>query len=139
MSQEDVEIVRRAYAEFERGNFWVPGVFDPSIRVVWLSPIAGGEPESIGLDAMGNTVKEWMRSWDQVTNVPEQIIDAGDRVVVIAEWRGRGRASGAFTTWRHGSVWTLRDGKVTSLISYTDPADALEAAGLSEQGARSDS
>jgi hypothetical protein len=36
MSQENVEIVRGAFAEFERGNFWIPEVFDPSIRIVWL-------------------------------------------------------------------------------------------------------
>jgi ketosteroid isomerase-like protein len=139
MSQENVEVVQRAFAEFERGNFWVPEIFDPSVRVVWLSPIAGGEQESVGLDDMGRTVKEWMQSWEQVTNVPEQIIDAGDRVVVIAEWRGRGKVSGAFTKWRHGAVWTLRDGKVISLISYTDPTDALKAVGLSEQDAHADS
>jgi ketosteroid isomerase-like protein len=131
--------VRGAFAEFERGNFWVPEIFDPSVRVVWLSPIAGGELESVGLDEMGRTVKEWMQSWEQVTNVPEQIIGAGDRVVVIAEWRGRGKVSGALTKWRHGAVWTLRDGKVISLISYTDPTDALEAVGLSEQDAHADS
>jgi ketosteroid isomerase-like protein len=139
MSQENVEIVRGAFAEFERGNFWVPGIFDPSIRVVWLSPIAGGEQESIGLDAMGNTVKEWMQSWEHVTNVPEQIIDAGDQVVVIAEWRGRGKASGVFTTWRYGAVWTVRDGKVISIVSYTDPAEGLEAVGLLEKDAHADS
>jgi ketosteroid isomerase-like protein len=133
MSRENVEIVRGAFAEFERGNFWVPEIFDPNVRVVWLSPIAGGEPESVGLDGMTRTVKEWLQSWEQVTNIPERFTDAGDQVVVISEWQGRGKASGVLTKWRHGGVWTLRDGKVVSLISYTDPAAALEAVGLSEQ------
>jgi hypothetical protein len=31
---------------------------------------------------------------------------------------------------RHG--WTLRDAKVISVVSYLDPAEALEAAGLRE-------
>ena len=139
MSQENVEIVRRAFAEFERGNFWIPEVFDPSVRVVWLSPIAGGEPETVGLEAMGRTVKEWLESWEQVTYVAERFIDAGDQVVIIAEWRGRGKASGVVTKWRHGAVWTIRDGKMISLISYPDPTDALEAVGLSEQDAHDDS
>jgi ketosteroid isomerase-like protein len=133
MSQENVEIVRGAHAEFERGNFWIPDIFDPSVRVVWL-PVAGGVHETVGLDGMARAMKEWMQPWEQVTNVPERLIDAGDQVAIIAEWRGRGKASGVFTKWRYGSVWTLRDGKVTNITSYTDPADALEAAGLSEQG-----
>jgi ketosteroid isomerase-like protein len=138
MSQENVEIVRGAHAEFERGNFWIPEIFDPSVRVVWL-PVAGGEVETVGLDGMARAMKAWIESWEQVTTVAERVIDAGDQVVVIAEWRGRGKASGVFTKWRYGGVWTLRDGRVTSIISYTDPAAALEAAGLSEQDAHADS
>ena len=131
MSQENLEIVRRAAAEFERGNFWIPEIFDASVRVVWL-PVAGGEAETVGLDGMARAMKAWIESWEQVTSVAERIIDAGNQVVVIAEWRGRGKASGVFTKWRYGGVWTLRDGRVTSIISYTDPAAALEAVGLSE-------
>jgi ketosteroid isomerase-like protein len=138
MSQENVEIVRRAFEEFERGNFWIPEVFDRSVRVVWL-PVAGGEPETMGLDGMARVMKDWLRSWEQVTYVPERFIDAGDQVVVIAEWRGRGKASGVSTKWRHGLVWTLRDGKVIGLIAYPDPTDALEAVELSEQDAHADS
>ena len=138
MSQENVETVRGAFAEFERGNFWLPEIFDPSIRVVWLDPIVG-TTESVGLDEMAHTVKEWLQSFEQLTTVAERLVDAGDRVVIIAEWRGRGKASGVFTTWRYGAVWTLRGGKVTSIISYADPAEALEAVGLSAQDAHTDS
>jgi ketosteroid isomerase-like protein len=81
---------------------------------------------------MSRTVKEWLRSWERLTIVAERFIDTGDQVVVIAEWRGRGKASGAVTKWRHGTVWTLRDGKVISLISYPDPAEALKAVGLAK-------
>ena len=132
MSQENVEIVRGAYREFERGNFWVAEIFDPSVRVVWLDAIAGGELETVGLERMAQTMKEWVRSWEQVTQVAERLIDAGEQVVAISEWRGRGKTSGVLTTWRYGAVWTLRDGKVISLVSYTDPAEALEAVGLRE-------
>src|SRR2546421_744821 len=71
MSKENVEVVRGVFAEFERGNCWVSEVFAPSVHVVWLTPIAGGEPESVGLDGMSRTMKEWLRSWEQVTNVAE--------------------------------------------------------------------
>jgi len=138
MSQENVEIVRGAHAEFERGNFWLPEIFDPSVRVVWL-PVAGGEQETVGLNGMARMMKDWMQSWEQVTTVAERIIDAGDQVVIIAEWRGCGKASGVFTKWRYGAVWTLRDRKVTSIVSYTEPTAALESVGLAEQDARASS
>jgi ketosteroid isomerase-like protein len=129
MSQENVEIVRRAHAEFERGNFWVPEYFDPGVRVVWL-PAIGGDEETLGLPEMGRVVLDWMRSWDQISLIAERFVDAGDRVAVTGYWRGRGKASGADTDWRHGSVWTLRDGKAISVVSYSDPAEALKAVGL---------
>ena len=131
MSRENVEIVRRAFAEFERGNFWVADMFDPDVRVVWLDALEG-VPESIGLEGMAEVMKSWLETWDHMTMTAERMVDAVDRVLVIARWQGRGKASGALTEWRHGQVWTLRDGKVISLDSYTDPAEALEAVGLRE-------
>ena len=131
MSQENVEIVRRAHVEFERGNFWVPEFFDPDIHIVWLSAI-GGDEETVGLAEMGRVVLDWMRSWDDLRLFAERIVDAGDQVAVNGYWRGRGRASGVVTDWRHGSVWTMRDDKAISVVSYSDPAEALKAAGVVE-------
>ena len=62
----------------------------------------------------------------------EQIIDAGDRVVTVESWRARGKASGAEAEARQASVWTISDGKITRIVGYADPAEALEAAGLRE-------
>ena len=131
MSEESVEIVRRAYAEFERGNFWVPELFDPSVRIGWLDAV-GGETETVGLQAMGEMMRSWLDVQEDMTLTAERIVDAGDRVVVLAAWRGSGKTSGVPTEMRHGSIWTLSDGKAISVLSYNDPADAFEAAGVSE-------
>jgi ketosteroid isomerase-like protein len=125
-------MVRRAFAQYEQGNFGSPEAFDPNARVVWLDEIAAGERESVGLDSIAQAIGEWLRSWERITMTAERVIDAGDQVVVIAVWRGRGKVSGIDTELRHGQVWTMRDGKVMSLVSYPDPDDALEAVGLPE-------
>jgi ketosteroid isomerase-like protein len=132
MSQESVEIVRRAFAEFEQGNFWVPEVFDPSVRIEWLDALAVGASETVGLEQLGATLRGWFESWDRMTMTAERLIDAGDQVVVIGVWHGRGRASGVTTEWRVGQVWTMREGKAIDVASYRDPDQALEAAGLQE-------
>ncbi|HXE98924.1 MAG TPA: nuclear transport factor 2 family protein [Solirubrobacterales bacterium] len=131
MSQENVEAVQRAFAEFEKGTFWVPEFFDPSVRIEWLDAV-GTESETVGLQAMSDFMKNWLEVHDNLTLTAERIIDAGDQVVVFATWGGRGKASGVPTEWRHGQVWTMRDGKATGVMSYRDPAEALEAAGVSE-------
>ena len=132
MSQENVDIVQRAFAEFEKGNFWVSEFFDPDVRVVWLDAMAPGALESEGLEGLSQGIKGFVEAFDHVTTEAERIIDAGDQVVVIGAWHGRGKASGVDAEWRYGAVWTLRGGKVISLVSYNNPADALKAAGLAE-------
>jgi ketosteroid isomerase-like protein len=131
MSEENVEIVRRVLAEYERGNFWVLDPFDPNVRVRWLDTV-GAEPETVGPQEAGEFLKEWFEVQKDLSLTAERLIDAGDQVVAIAVWRGIGKASGAVTEWRQAQVWTLRDGKVTSIVGYKDSADALEAAGLRE-------
>ena len=131
MSQEHVEVVRKLYAEHERGNFAVQELLDPNIRVRWPDSFAaGGRTESVGLDDATETMRAWLGTFESVTLTAERIIDAGDQVVSIAVWRARGKSSGVDTEWRIGSVFTVRQGKVVSLESYTDPDDALEAVGL---------
>ena len=61
---------------------------------------------------------------------PEEFIDAGERVVVLARLSARGRASGVALVRRDGMVWTVRGGKAVRLDYFNRPADALEAAGL---------
>jgi ketosteroid isomerase-like protein len=62
----------------------------------------------------------------------EEFIDAGDRVLVTAHHRGRGRGSGIEVDRRFYLVYSLRNGKVARADEYADRTEALEAAGLSE-------
>ena len=52
----------------------------------------------------------------------EEVIGAGDRVFVMARFRGRGRASGAEVEGRHFEVYTLRNGKVLRVDEFADPS-----------------
>jgi ketosteroid isomerase-like protein len=77
-------------------------------------------------------MQEFLGIYEGAKATAERIIDAGDRVVVVAKWEGRGKASGIPLAEHAGSVWTISDGKVTRIVNYRDPAEALEAAGLRE-------
>ena len=61
---------------------------------------------------------------------PEQFFEHADKIVVILSMTGRGRASGVPVEERIAHLWTFRDGLAVELRAFTDPADALEAAGL---------
>ena len=62
----------------------------------------------------------------------DELIDAGDTVVVGSTLRGRGKQSGAeakFTFWQ---TWTIQNGKFARGQGFARREEALEAAGLRE-------
>jgi ketosteroid isomerase-like protein len=132
MSEENVEIVRQVYAEWERGNFRTPEFFDPGVHVTWIDPMFVRKAETRGIEEVTESMTEFLNACEHLTATAERIIDAGDRVVTVHVWRGRGKASGLPWEERQGSVWTMSGGKATRVVDYRDPAGALEAAGLSE-------
>ncbi len=132
MSQENVEGVRRIYAEWERGNFWTPEFFDPEVHVRWASPIFTQQAETHGTEALTKAVQGMLDAYEQVTATAERIIDTADQVVVADVWLGRGKASGIELDSRRASVWTISGGKAAGVVFYDERPDPLEAAGLSE-------
>jgi ketosteroid isomerase-like protein len=80
-------------------------------------------------------VKSW---WAQILETfdwhwePEELIEAGDAVVVVSRQIARGRWSGAEVTNRVAGVFTFRDGKVISIDAYQSKGQALAAARLSD-------
>jgi hypothetical protein len=57
------------------------------------------------------------------------MIDAGDRVVVLALLLGRGTGSGIEIELRAGYIWTWRGGMAVRLEAFKDHKTALEASG----------
>jgi ketosteroid isomerase-like protein len=70
--------------------------------------------------------------FEDVYTEPEELIDAGARVVVPVRVSGRGRQSGAAVDLRLTMVVALRDGLIVHIRNYPEKDEALEAAGLSE-------
>jgi ketosteroid isomerase-like protein len=132
MSQENVEVVRRVYEEWGRGNFQTPDVFDPGVKVIWVDPIFVPRAKTVGIRELGRAMSEFLEAFEGITATAERIVGAGDQVVTVVVWRGRGKASGIALDQRQGSVWTFAGGKVIRVVNYRDPRDAFEAAGLSE-------
>jgi ketosteroid isomerase-like protein len=63
---------------------------------------------------------------------PTELIDLGDRLVLLADMPMRAQASGVPLGETYASVSTLKDGRVIRQRDYLDHAEALEAVGLRE-------
>jgi ketosteroid isomerase-like protein len=71
--------------------------------------------------------------WDEFDNPHvelHELIVVGDRVLISATFRGRGKQSGAETSWDVWGVWTVRDGRIVRWEGFADREEALEAEGL---------
>jgi ketosteroid isomerase-like protein len=63
---------------------------------------------------------------------PTELIDLGDRLVLLADGRMRAQASGVPLAEAFALVSTIEDGKFVHHQEYYDHPQALEAAGLRE-------
>ena len=137
MSRENVEIVREAYAAFNRGGA------EALIGTYWaddfvLDMTASGFPAGPGVYRGPDEAKAFFDEWFSVFPFDdwyaevEQLLDHGDQVIAFIRQRGRGSASATPTDMEMTQICTLRAGKVLRLQVYLDREEALEAAGLSE-------
>jgi ketosteroid isomerase-like protein len=129
MSQENVEIVRRMLGAYVAGDL-EKGLADADREIVW-NPVE--ETPRQGHDAVRENLRRWETEWEDLRTVPEEFLDAGERVVVTVHLAGRGRGSGIDVDARHYQVWTIHDGKAVRMDEFTDRSDALEAVGLREE------
>jgi uncharacterized protein len=133
MSRENVEILEELLARFQAGDRTsLKDAFTED--VVWdtlasITPAAGIYEGPAGVERF---FVEWLGTWEDPTVEHLELIDAGDSVVNVFRWSGRGRTSGVPTEGVFFGVYDLRDGKIARYRQYATRAEALEAAGLSE-------
>ena len=133
MSQENVEIVRRAWPAYVSGG--VEATFD-----FWTEDCVFEEfpemPESavyVGRDRLSEAAEHFTEMWSDLEFEPVEFIDAGENLVIaVVAYRGRGVASGAPLDALASWLYEMRDGRVSRARSFTTKQQALEAAGLRE-------
>jgi ketosteroid isomerase-like protein len=130
VAQADVEALRVGYEAMARGDFdAVLALMDPEVEMHDRPEIP--DPRTYrGHEGVLTALGQNFETFDDVELLPEEIFDAGDRIVVFIRLRGRGRVSGVPVEDRLAHLWTLRDGKAMSLQVYSDRAEALRVAGL---------
>jgi ketosteroid isomerase-like protein len=131
MPPKNVDIVREAYEAVNRGDL------DTAVSCIasHMEYVASGAvPGATGVFTGPEGVKEFIaglyEEFDEPRADVSELLDAGDRVLVSATARGRGKLSGVETTWDTWQLWTLREGKLVRGQGFTSRDEALAAAGL---------
>jgi ketosteroid isomerase-like protein len=128
MSQENVEAARSCLEAYCRGDYEEASSY-LAADVVWE---VGQELPAHGPAAVRDVWRRWDAEWEELETVAEEYIDAGDQLVVIVRYRGRGRLSGIEVNDLQFEVHTLRDGQCIRKVEFPTRSQALQAVGLAE-------
>ena len=133
MSQENVEIARKAMEAFNRRDrdAWL-ALNDPEVEFradpEW--------PESgtvAGREAVWDFIMSLADAWERDDFEMVEVTEAGDDKIVVRYRRPvQGKTSGIADVLDYWCVETFRGKKVLSHVWFASRAEALEAAGLSE-------
>ena len=139
MSEENVELVRRAVEEFNRGGpaaVISSGFLSTEVMLDASRADIPGVSAFRGQDEVRAFFEEdWFgafpfEEWE--IHIEEPIVDHGDQVIFTSRQQGRGASSGAAAVLALGNIFTLRNGEIVRMQIFRRPEEALEAAGLSQ-------
>jgi ketosteroid isomerase-like protein len=91
-------------------------LFDPNVEFTQPSVQVDAQTY-IGRDALLASWDDWLTTWQEHRSEPEEVVERGDRVLVLSH--DRLRARDGLEVDNHGaSIFTFRDNKVTRFDAY---------------------
>lgn len=128
MSSANLDLVRSIFSAWERGDYSSAEWAHPEIEFVVVAD--GPSPGSwTGVAAMAEAYRSILSGVeDHRTEAEEYRELEGERVLVLFQHRGRGKASGmeiGQMQARGANLFTVSEGKVTKLVLYWDGERAL--------------
>jgi ketosteroid isomerase-like protein len=132
MSQENLELARELLAALgKRDPAVLIAMSDPEVE--WHSFFALSEE---GVYRGHNGARRYMSDLEDAWEVGRAEVDGGlaigDIAVLVGRIHYRGKGSGVESASPAGWMLKFRDGKLLCFRAFREPADALEAVGLSE-------
>jgi ketosteroid isomerase-like protein len=142
VSKENVELVSRAMfppgvdlvALTESGRLADAlnvTVLAPDAEIAFVTP-GVGTTEYRGLEGFLEGWGDWMVPWATYEVDVEELLDAGERVVVLVTLRGQTLHDHVEIEQPGAAVFSVAAGKIVRIEFHLDRREALEVAGLAE-------
>ena len=125
MERDPVAIVRALVEAASRHDIETVEAF-ASDELEFTSTFAASEGRAFG----GPTaIRDYFAAIDEAfddvaIDVEKVVAVEGPRVLIDVRVRGRGRGSGITVDHLYGQIYTIRDGLIVKLVSYSDPEEA---------------
>ena len=128
MSEENVDKARAFIEAYNRRDFDAAvESFDPEID--WVLPERQSSDSCRGPDEVRRFWEGLDETMEELTLLPQEFVDAGDRVATRLRHRGRGKLSGAeIDEEMYHQVATFADGRIVRMEYFGEWSEALEAA-----------
>src|SRR5919109_2133660 len=118
MSQETVELIHTTLEAWRRGEeAWAAAV---GVDVEWENagyPVAGTERTGRGREGFLKFMEQYRATWRPYEATIEELIDAGDNVVVVLRETVRERGEAAIER-DAAQTWTVDDGRIVRYRLY---------------------
>jgi ketosteroid isomerase-like protein len=128
MSAENVKVLESAYAAFARGDV-------PAVLAAFHEDITWTVPETVpfggtyrGHEGVGTFFGTLSEQFSDVSVEPQEFIDGGDTIVVVARDRATGPGGSNDDLAIH--LWRMRDGRAASFTEFQDTARTLQILGV---------
>jgi ketosteroid isomerase-like protein len=134
MSDDNIEIVKRGFDALHIGGVEAMiASLDPDFEAV-VPPELSVEPDTYrGHEGM----RRYFAAFEGLEDVRFDFLDgvsAGDKVVVTMMLRAKGTGTGIPVEQLGHQVWSIRNGIATRVEAFASKSDALQAAGIENQG-----
>jgi ketosteroid isomerase-like protein len=130
MSQENVAIVRRGFAAFQRGDLSQMLELMADDLVTYRADPDGATYN--GKEGFFEATADWTEGFSDWSAIPEEFIDAGDWVLARVRQVARGEGSGISVEGEFWFAFEVRGTSISKLSFYSRRDEALEAVGLRE-------
>ena len=125
ITQEQIELMQREFETYNRGDYDRLRQFIADDVIVER---VGELPTIRGWDAFRQMLEPDAFEWQRI--YPRDWEINGDKVLLHVNLHAKGAGSGIEMDIDAWMVWTVADGIVTRIASFTDEASARAAAGL---------
>jgi ketosteroid isomerase-like protein len=126
VADERVQTVRGIYGEWARGNFRA-GVELFDSHLIFVEGVGPDGGVYVGVEAVKSFMRGFLGVWARVTIEAQELISAGDTVLVHVHQRATGNAQGVPGELDYFQVWTFRGDRVIRLDNVSGREAALAA------------
>jgi ketosteroid isomerase-like protein len=106
--------------------------YDPAVQCTMRFPGMAPVTYPGGLDGLREAWRDWLNSWDSYRVEIDDVLDGGERVLVVHRGTGRHSTTAEEVTRRRATVWTIRKGLVAR-VDFNVPYDeALVESGITQ-------